>query len=48
MLVAVGVVTMVAAGCIGQKSRNDDYVGPHSFRPDAREHTLGRADEGAI
>ena len=46
MAVAAGValVGTLAAGCVGQHSRNDDHVGPFSYRPDAREHTLAPPD----
>jgi hypothetical protein len=44
VLVVVAVVTtatmLVAGGCVGRKDRNDDHVGPLSFRPDNREHTM--------
>jgi hypothetical protein len=40
------IVVAVATGCVGQRSRNDDHVGPSSFRPDAREHTLGPTGSG--
>jgi hypothetical protein len=36
----VALTVALAAGCVGQRSRNDDHVGPYSPRPDAREHTL--------
>ena len=39
--VVAALVAVLAAGCVGETSRNDDRVGPYSFRPDAREHTLG-------
>lgn len=36
----VGLVLLAAAGCVGQISRNDDQVGPYSYRPDARDHRI--------
>ena len=39
-------VAVVCAGCIGQASRNDDKVDSTSYRPDAREHTLGPTTTG--
>jgi hypothetical protein len=37
---AIGLSAWLAAtGCVGQASRNDDHVGPWSYRPDARDHT---------
>jgi hypothetical protein len=37
-------VAVLAAGCVGREDRNDDHVGPYSFRPDSREHTLRAPD----
>jgi hypothetical protein len=38
--VVVLVTAALASGCVGELSRNDDQVGPDSYRPDAREHTM--------
>jgi hypothetical protein len=47
-LALVAGVTMalgtLAGGCVGREDRNDDHVGPYSFRPDSREHTLSAPD----
>jgi hypothetical protein len=42
----LGLALVVTTGCVGQPSRNDDHVGPTSYRPDAREHTLGPTTTG--
>jgi hypothetical protein len=41
LAVVTALVAALVAGCVGETSRNDDRVGPYSFRPDPREHTLG-------
>jgi hypothetical protein len=46
--VAVAVATAaLAGGCVGRRDRNDDHVGPYSFRPDDREHTMPAPAGGA-
>jgi hypothetical protein len=41
LLAGVAAALLVTTGCVGRASRNDDHVGPYSYRPDAREHTEG-------
>jgi hypothetical protein len=41
LLAGAAVALLMTTGCVGRPSRNDDHVGPYSYRPDAREHTEG-------